>query len=113
MKQQTRIKLTVVAVLGFIVMVTLGFIWRMNQPIQMSASELRINGAIELSTPEYLATFSWLTIAAHPLLSKTSKTSGVSCFLVLPTARISALPPWQRLPRCMKISANRKKKNCR
>jgi protein SCO1 len=57
MKQQTRIKLTVVAVLGFIVMVTLGFIWRMNQPVQMSAADLRINGAIELSTPRIFSDF--------------------------------------------------------
>lgn len=57
MKQQTRIKLTVVAVLGFIVLVTLGFIWRMNQPVQMSAAELRINGAIELSTPRVFSDF--------------------------------------------------------
>ena len=57
MKQQTRIKLTVAAVLGFVVLVTLGFIWRMNQPVQMSAAELRINGAIELSTPRIFSDF--------------------------------------------------------
>ncbi|MGB0449396.1 MAG: SCO family protein [Porticoccaceae bacterium] len=57
MKQQARIKLTVVAVLGFIVLVTLGFIWRMSQPVQMSAEELRINGAIELSTPRVFSDF--------------------------------------------------------
>lgn len=57
MKQQARIKLTVVAVIGFIILVTLGFIWRMNQPVQMSVSELRINGAIELSTPRIFSDF--------------------------------------------------------
>ena len=57
MRQQTKIKLTVAAVLGFIVLVTLGFIWRMSQPVQMSAAELRINGAIELSTPRVFSDF--------------------------------------------------------
>ena len=45
------------AVLGFVVLVTLGFIWRMNQPVQMSAADLRINGAIELSTPRIFSDF--------------------------------------------------------
>ena len=57
MKQQARIKLTVVVILCFIVLVVFGFAWKMNQPVPMSAEDLRINGAIELSTPRIFSDF--------------------------------------------------------
>ena len=57
MKQQARIRLTVVVILCFIVLVVFGFAWKMNQPVPMSAEDLRINGAIELSTPRIFSDF--------------------------------------------------------
>ena len=49
MTQQTRIRLTIVFVLVFIGLVIKGFIWRMSQPVLMSAAEsAHTNGAIEL-----------------------------------------------------------------
>ena len=57
MKQQTGIRMTVAAILGFIVLIILGFIWRLQQPAQLSDAELRLNGAIELSTPRIFSDF--------------------------------------------------------
>ena len=60
MTQQTRIRLTIVFVLVFIGLVIKGFIWRMSQPVLMSAEELRTNGAIELSKPRIFSDFELL-----------------------------------------------------
>ena len=60
MTQQTRIRLTIVFVLVFIGLVIKGFIWRMSQPVLMSAEELRTNGAIELSQPRIFSDFALL-----------------------------------------------------
>ena len=60
MTQQTRIRLTIVLVLVFIGLVIKGFIWRMSQPVLMSAEELRTNGAIELSQPRIFSDFELL-----------------------------------------------------
>ncbi|MDB9969950.1 SCO family protein [Porticoccaceae bacterium] len=57
MKQQTGIKLTVLVILCFIVLVIFGFAWKMRQPVPMSAEDLRVNGAIELSTPRIFSDF--------------------------------------------------------
>jgi len=58
--QQTRIRLTILLVLVFIGLVIKGFIWRMSQPVLMSAEELRTNGAIELSQPRIFSDFELL-----------------------------------------------------
>ena len=42
MKQQTGIRMTVAAILGFILLIILGFIWRLQQPAQLSDAELRL-----------------------------------------------------------------------
>jgi len=60
MTQQTRIRLTILLVLVFIGLVIKGFIWRMSQPVLMSAEELRTNGAIELSQPRIFSDFELL-----------------------------------------------------
>ena len=60
MTQQTRIRLTILFVLVFIGLVIKGFIWRMSQPVLMSAEELRTNGAIELSQPRIFSDFELL-----------------------------------------------------
>jgi len=55
--QQVGIRRTIIVIVCFIVLVIFGFIWRMNQPVIMSQQDLRINGAIVLSTPRKFSDF--------------------------------------------------------
>ena len=66
MKQQTGIRMTVAAILGFILLIILGFIWRLQQPAQLSDAELRLNGAIELSTPRIFSDFQLVDHRGEP-----------------------------------------------
>ena len=66
MKQQTGIKLTVLVILCFIVLVIFGFAWKMRQPVPMSAEDLRVNGAIELSTPRIFSDFDLIDHHGEP-----------------------------------------------
>lgn len=66
MNQQTGIRMTVAAILGFIVLIILGFIWRLQQPAQLSDAELRLNGAIELSTPRIFSDFQLVDHRGEP-----------------------------------------------
>ena len=57
MEQKVRVRITILALLGFILLVVYGFIWRINQPVIMSNEELRINGAVVLDTPRIFSDF--------------------------------------------------------
>ena len=57
MEQQSRIRITIVLLLGFIMLVVYGFSWRMSQPVIMSDAELRINGAVVLDKPRIFSDF--------------------------------------------------------
>ena len=57
MNQQTRIRLTIAAVLCLIVLVVVGFVWRMSQPVIMNSQELRANGAVQLNNPRIFSDF--------------------------------------------------------
>jgi protein SCO1/2 len=57
MDQKLGIRNTVIAILAFILLVVWGFTWRVSQPVIMSDEELRINGAVVLSTPRIFSDF--------------------------------------------------------
>jgi len=57
MDEKVKIRNTVIAVLGLIILVVLGFIWRMNQAVILSNEELRINGAILFDKPRIFSDF--------------------------------------------------------
>ena len=57
MDQRLGVRNTVIIILAFIVLVVWGFIWRINQPVIMSNEELRINGAVVLTTPRIFSDF--------------------------------------------------------
>ena len=57
MEQQSRIRITIALLLGFIMLVVYGFSWRMSQPVIMSDAELRINGAVVLDKPRIFSDF--------------------------------------------------------
>ena len=57
MNQQTRIRLTIAAVLCLIVLVVVGFVWRMSQPVIINSQELRANGAVQLNNPRIFSDF--------------------------------------------------------
>ena len=55
--QAKGIRNTIVAILVFILMVILGFIWRMDQPVVMDAAKLRANNAVLLNKPRIFSDF--------------------------------------------------------
>jgi protein SCO1/2 len=55
--QSKGIRLTVAIVLGFILVVVVSFVYRINQPRGMTRAELQINGLILLETPRALNDF--------------------------------------------------------
>ena len=57
MDQRLGVRNTVIIILAFIVLVVWGFIWRINQPVIMTNEELRINGAVVLTTPRIFSDF--------------------------------------------------------
>jgi protein SCO1/2 len=57
MQQQSRIRITIALLLGFILLVVYGFSWRMSQPVIMSNEDLRINGAVVLDKPRIFGDF--------------------------------------------------------
>jgi protein SCO1/2 len=57
MDQKSSIRRTILVLLGFILLVVYGFVWRMNQAVILSNEELRINGAIVLDTPRIFSDF--------------------------------------------------------
>jgi len=57
MQQKMGIQRTVLMLLGLILLVVCGFIWRMSQPVIMSNEELRINGAVVLDKPRIFSDF--------------------------------------------------------
>jgi len=57
MDEKVKIRITVLALLGLILLVVLGFIWRMNQAVILSNEELRINGAILFDKPRIFSDF--------------------------------------------------------
>jgi protein SCO1/2 len=57
MQQQSRIRITIALLLGFILLVVYGFSWRMSQPVIMSNQDLRINGAVVLDKPRVFGDF--------------------------------------------------------
>jgi protein SCO1/2 len=57
MEQKNRIRLTIVAIIAFILLVVYGFTWRISQPVIMSKDELQINGAIVLDQPRIFSDF--------------------------------------------------------
>ncbi|MGB1327921.1 MAG: SCO family protein [Porticoccaceae bacterium] len=57
MEQKNRIRLTIVAIIAFILLVVYGFTWRISQPVIMSKEELQINGAIVLEKPRIFSDF--------------------------------------------------------
>jgi len=57
MQQQSRIRITIALLLGFILLVVYGFSWRMSQPVIMSNQDLRINGAVVLDKPRIFGDF--------------------------------------------------------
>ena len=113
MKQQTGIRMTVAAILGFIVLIILGFIWRLQQPAQLSDAELRLNGAIELSTPRIFSDFQLVDHRGTAYSLENLQGKWTILFLGLPTAPISARQPWPYSLKCMWILRKRKKKSCR
>jgi protein SCO1/2 len=60
--QSRGIQRTVIVVIAAIIVMVLGFIWRINQPIVMHDRELRANGAIMFETPR---TFSEVELIDH------------------------------------------------
>jgi len=57
MDQVAKVRITVIAILCFILLVIYGFTWRMNQPVIMSKEQLRINGAVVLDKPRIFSDF--------------------------------------------------------
>ena len=57
MEQKNRIRMTIVAIIAFILLVVYGFTWRISQPVIMSKEELQINGAIVLDKPRIFSDF--------------------------------------------------------
>ena len=57
MEQKNRIRMTIVAIIAFILLVVYGFTWRIGQPVIMSKEELQINGAIVLDKPRIFSDF--------------------------------------------------------
>ena len=57
MEQKNRIRLTIVAIIAFLLLVVYGFTWRISQPVIMSKEELQINGAIVLDQPRIFSDF--------------------------------------------------------
>jgi len=57
MEQKNRIRMTIVALIAFILLVVYGFTWRISQPVIMSKEELQINGAIVLEKPRIFSDF--------------------------------------------------------
>ena len=57
MQHQSRIRITIALLLGFILLVVYGFSWRMSQPVIMSNEDLRINGAVVLDKPRIFGDF--------------------------------------------------------
>ena len=57
MEQKNRIRLTIVAIIAFILLVVYGFTWRISQPVIMSKEDLQINGAIVLDKPRIFSDF--------------------------------------------------------
>lgn len=57
---------TVAAVVAFIVLVVVGFTWRISQPVVMNDQELRANGAILLNSPRSFSDFDLLDHQGQP-----------------------------------------------
>ena len=55
--QAKGIRNTIAAILVFILIVILGFIWRMDQPVVMDAAKLRANNAVLLNKPRIFSDF--------------------------------------------------------
>ena len=91
MDQRLGVRNTVIIILAFIVLVVWGFIWRINQPVIMSNEELRINGAVVLTTPEFSATLNLLIIAVMFLIKSVCKMFGLLSSLDLPIVLIFVL----------------------
>ena len=54
--QQAGIRRTVMIIVCLIMLVIGAFVWTMNQPVVMNEQQLRVNGAIVLSTPRIFIT---------------------------------------------------------
>ncbi len=59
-RQSRGVKLTVAAILTFILFVVGGFVYRIQQPRIMSAAELKANGAYMFETPRAIGEFELL-----------------------------------------------------
>ena len=55
--QQAGIRRTVMIIVCLIMLVIGAFVWTMNQPVVMNEQQLRVNGAIVLSTPRIFSDF--------------------------------------------------------
>jgi protein SCO1/2 len=64
--QSRGIKLTVALILGFILLVVGGFVYRIQQPRIMTAAELKANGAYMFETPRAIGDFALLDHRGKP-----------------------------------------------
>lgn len=65
-KNSAGVRNTVIAIALFIVLVVVGFVWRMHQPVIMSDRELQANGAIEFKQPRIFNDFNLLDHKGRP-----------------------------------------------
>lgn len=64
--QSRGIKLTVALILGFILLVVGGFVYRIQQPRIMTAAEMKANGAYMFETPRAIGDFALLDHRGEP-----------------------------------------------
>ena len=65
-RQARGIKLTVVAIVAFMLVVVGGFVYRIQQPRVMTDSELKVNGAYMFDTPRAIGEFQLLSHRGLP-----------------------------------------------
>ena len=78
--QARGVKLTVAAVLAFIIVIVGGFVYRIQQPRVMTVAEMKANGLYLLETPRDIGEFELVAVELHvpPLAAEVAESRGVA-----------------------------------